>query len=591
MRNLLQLFVLTLVISVAVRAADGEKYALVVGVDSYSADRYLKNLRYAESDAAEVARALVDAGFKPANVRLLLAGEYADTQFKRLAPTKRNIDAELDALVLNKKEDDTIVAAFFGHGVQFLGKEQAYFCAGDSGASNPESLLELNALTARLDTSKAGGKIAIFDCCRGDMLLEHSDDAAYDRVGTAKDAYKLTMPGSVVAFFSSGAGEVSREEPAFKGGVFAHFLAEGLRGKAAHGGVLGIGSLAGYVQLNVSGYATKTFNASQIPVVKINRVTPLVLSRTMEVAKIDPVFLPPQKLDAPPVKKEDDAKPLEKPKATVDEPIAARRAKFDDNGVLHFKASSSAQQLGIDAQGTLGNGLTTLEFDFSLERAGRTRSVILNEVQFKRVVNGFETMNYDLSKDKAIGISAGVKTEYTDEKLPAQFKAARANLLDRPLVQYELDANGRVEKERLLIGLEDRNALDTLEWGIVDFESGVQQPYMAAQEEWQNEAHIGVGFGISFQGVMTLKRISKDGNLRKVRVSGTFVLDGAAHPLLKADVRNARLVLDGVQTYDIARKEWIGGEYTGSFSCRILSEGKEVQAQKSLMVTRFELKK
>src|SRR5260221_2595556 len=147
MRRLSVLILLLAALARLVRADDGVKYALLVGVGSYRNDSDLAGLKYSESDMTELARSLVEIGFKPENIRLMLQSDISDARFKstkgnsdQFKPRKENIENELQLLLDNKRRQDLVIVAFAGHGVQFRGDDDTvYFCPSDARISKKDS--------------------------------------------------------------------------------------------------------------------------------------------------------------------------------------------------------------------------------------------------------------------------------------------------------------------------------------------------------------------------------------------------------------------------------------------------------------------
>src|SRR5438128_2658580 len=92
-------------------AVKGKKCALLVGVKQYKKGE-LTNLKYTENDVTDLAKLLEDAGYKV----VLMTQTNAAASDLDLMPTGENIRREL--MTLLKREDDTVLLAFSGHGAQ-----------------------------------------------------------------------------------------------------------------------------------------------------------------------------------------------------------------------------------------------------------------------------------------------------------------------------------------------------------------------------------------------------------------------------------------------------------------------------------------
>jgi len=200
----------------------GRQYALVVGVRNYKKDE-LRPLKYADKDATSFADALKEAGYR----RVVVMTYESAANDADLLPTARNIKEQLKSLLEDRRPEDSVVVAFFGHGVQLLGADKGkdyYLCPMDAELSEPETLVSLSEVYRELGKSKAGNKAAIID-------------AAYPRpgAGAVKLALKarpqdIEVPRDVQVLFSTSADQFSYESEKLKRGLFAHYLLKAMGG-------------------------------------------------------------------------------------------------------------------------------------------------------------------------------------------------------------------------------------------------------------------------------------------------------------------------------------------------------------------------
>jgi formylglycine-generating enzyme required for sulfatase activity len=216
----------------------GKRYALLVGINVYEHPK-LAALKFAENDAADLARVLRKAGYEV----ILLTGS---AKGKSRRAEKANLEARLKEVLDRCKGGDTVVVALAGHGLQFRGKKDAYFCPSDAQpfATRTASLLSLNQVYRQMDESRASVKLLLVDACRDDPESSRGVDDSAPR-----------PPRGVAALFSCSAGERAFETKKLGGGhgVFFHFVIEGLQGKAKDPkGAVTWHSLVGYVTEQVS---------------------------------------------------------------------------------------------------------------------------------------------------------------------------------------------------------------------------------------------------------------------------------------------------------------------------------------------------
>jgi formylglycine-generating enzyme required for sulfatase activity len=222
----------------------GRRYALLVGVRNYKKDQ-LKSLKYTENDVNDLAQVLRDAGYK--RVVLLTQKEGADKA--DLLPTGANIRDQLKGLLEDRKPEDRVLVVFSGHGVQFKGDSECYFCPMDATLKDKKSLVSLTEIYEELKKCQAGYKLLISDACRNDPQSDLAKDAGGPMVESVTRPQLQKPPGGVAALFSCSEGQRSFESDELKHGIFFHYLIEGMRGKAANKkGEVILENLVGYVK-------------------------------------------------------------------------------------------------------------------------------------------------------------------------------------------------------------------------------------------------------------------------------------------------------------------------------------------------------
>src|SRR5262245_17958174 len=172
----------------------GGRYALLVGVRQYDRAE-LTALDYTENDVTVLAQVLRDGGYK----RVVLLTQTRGAHEARYLPTAANIRKEMTSLLEDRTEDDTLVVAFAGHGVQFTGSDEPYFCPMDAKISDKKTLISLGEIYGELKKCKAKVKVLFSDACRNDPLPKGTRAALDDKVFTPKDSKgKAEVPKNVV---------------------------------------------------------------------------------------------------------------------------------------------------------------------------------------------------------------------------------------------------------------------------------------------------------------------------------------------------------------------------------------------------------
>jgi Tfp pilus assembly protein PilF len=231
--------------------ARGERLALLVGVRKYDSPE-LTSLPYAENDVTVLAGVLSRAGYTRV---VLLTGARPP----RARATAANIRRELRALLKASQDNDTVVVAFAGHGVEFARSDEPYFCPADAQLANRATLISLSEVYRELAGCKAAARLLLSDACRNDPLALRSRGTLGAAVFAAQAQARRTPPRNVVALFSCSPGEYALETAHLKHGVFFHHVIEGLQGKAAlpGSGAVTLVSLTGHAQRGVEEYVRK----------------------------------------------------------------------------------------------------------------------------------------------------------------------------------------------------------------------------------------------------------------------------------------------------------------------------------------------
>ena len=242
----------------------GEKYALLVGVRTYDPNE-LRRLPYSEADVTALAAVLRGNGYKPDNVVLMT--QTAGAGNLRFLPLADRIRKELSLLIGDCTEDDSILVAFAGHGVQFRGDLEIYFCPADAKLDDKSTLIALGAIYKALEKCPAGFKLLMVDACRNDPRSDNSRSLSRIQLESVTRPQQTPPPGGVMAFFSCSEGELAFEHPDLKHGVFFYYVIEGLSGNATVVGSDGVTlpELEFYVKKQVGDFVRTNYGTRQMP--------------------------------------------------------------------------------------------------------------------------------------------------------------------------------------------------------------------------------------------------------------------------------------------------------------------------------------
>lgn len=205
-------------------AADGQRWAVVVGVNQYVE---LQDLNFCVADARKFRDQLVSAGFPADNVFLLVDGSDAASQ-----PNRANIQRQIASVLQVAEKDDLVLVSFSGHGVHLDGK--SYFCPSEANLDNAQTtMVPLELIYKQLEASQSRQKLLLVDACRNDPRPPGSRDAtSHQRSLKGLSDELKAVPAGILALSSAAEGQLSWEDEQFGHGVFMHFVMEGLSGRA-----------------------------------------------------------------------------------------------------------------------------------------------------------------------------------------------------------------------------------------------------------------------------------------------------------------------------------------------------------------------
>lgn len=253
-----------------------DRYALIVGINDY-ADKNIPDLKYAEADARAVYDALINptiGGIDSAKTTLLLGADATTRAIRKALTQLRGVP-----------KNSTVFIFFSGHGAKEAG--EAFWVTQDAelGGLGFSALpdREIRTLTDRIESTRL---IMLLDCCYAAATVGGQkavvDFAEATRGFTGKG--RVTITGS-------GSGEESIEAGDLKHGVFAHYLLEGLSGKAdgadgAEDGIVTLPELTTFLDRTVA-EAARSRQGIQKPAIFMQEVQePAKFLITIDAARI-----------------------------------------------------------------------------------------------------------------------------------------------------------------------------------------------------------------------------------------------------------------------------------------------------------------
>lgn len=233
---------------------NSRRYALVIGVDKYTADDNISPLRGAANDARAIADALVSyAGFEKDKVILLTSDEPETTR----QPTRAVILKALRTLRNLVEEDGMLLVAFSGHGVERRSDHMTFLLPADA-LSNPEdyddTAVSVERLKELIGQTKAAYVMLLLDSSRNDPTAGKGvDDNRQSKEYIDAFNLKRNKLKAFVTFYAASEGQRAWEYQEKKQGYFSWAFVEGLKGAARdpNTGEVTLGRLIEYIQTEV----------------------------------------------------------------------------------------------------------------------------------------------------------------------------------------------------------------------------------------------------------------------------------------------------------------------------------------------------
>jgi hypothetical protein len=184
-------------------AQAGERHAIVIGSNEGEGDD--APLEFAETDAAQMARTLVEVGAVAADHVELLVGRKL-----------RTINDTLDRLAARTRGDDLVLVFFSGHGDR-------------RGVHVRQEVWDWPRIRQRLDHMPAGLVLGFFDACQSGAIITAKGLVRAPPIAIAAEAL---APTGRFLITSSGPNELSYESRRLGSSPFALSLRTGLHGAA-----------------------------------------------------------------------------------------------------------------------------------------------------------------------------------------------------------------------------------------------------------------------------------------------------------------------------------------------------------------------
>lgn len=233
--------------------APNNRFALIIGVETYDDQSGITSLKGPNNDAIEISKALKQyAGFQDSNIVVI------SSQADAIQPNATNIYAELAKLANRISKDGLLFIAFSGHGIERNG--HTYLLPANARLLGSSTLLEVTSVDIDkikkiIATSLVKQVIILLDSCRedpsvskglGDNNLKPTITQSLDLQGLNKDIEAFAV------IYATSVGKRSYINPNKLQGYFSSAFVEGLSGKAKNkNNEVTLSSLIKYLEDNV----------------------------------------------------------------------------------------------------------------------------------------------------------------------------------------------------------------------------------------------------------------------------------------------------------------------------------------------------
>jgi len=251
----------------------------------------------------------------------------------------------------------------------------------------------------------------------------------------------------------------------------------------------------------------------------------------------------------------------------------------------HFKLEL-VSQMTTDVLNQQMNLKADTELAYNWQKNGRERTLVLDSLRLKAVLNGNEMVNMFSSREKLIVVKQGVTNTILAETAPENVKNSLQNQYDVPFCKLELDKQGTVVKRLNLASKEIQpESIDTTIANALLF----HPRFDPSAKEWSAATELSMGHGSFAKGTLHYTRKTKGKPPFVVKVSGLFENDRVHQFGSPVTIRRARYVVTGEQAYDPKREEWVSGNLKIDVTNDVEAEEKIVGKASGTIIATFKI--
>jgi hypothetical protein len=222
-------------------------------------------------------------------------------------------------------------------------------------------------------------------------------------------------------------------------------------------------------------------------------------------------------------------------------------------------------------------------FRYTWKKRPHERILFFDSAHVITKQNDQELMNTFMSRDKVIDFSKGKRYEVLYENAAEEVRTSLRDSFRAPICKLVTGKNG---EEKITI-VARPGAKDLLDNGMIANALLFHPWFPTGRNQWQSTREISMGNGGYAKGSLTyIKQAGGKAGQIPVKVSGTLTNDGFKMPNSSLSIKAARYVVNGSQTYDTARGEWISGKLSLKISFQMTNnENLMATAEGAMQIT------
>jgi hypothetical protein len=225
------------------------------------------------------------------------------------------------------------------------------------------------------------------------------------------------------------------------------------------------------------------------------------------------------------------------------------------------------------------------EVRYTWQRVDRERTLSFDSMKLSTNLDGVETMDALLSRDKFMFKEGGDTREVAYADAPQKLKAQMEATFGSAVCKLLVDEDGKELKRTVLARKEAQSLIAN---GAITNAVLFHPPHPSGKKRWEVDGEFTMGNGAYAKGILTYRKRAETGAREQYEVKGTLTKDKVKGPGTLA-TKNVRYLVSGTNTYDTAVHEWVAGRLTADVSFEIVDGDKVMVNSKGTLVVTFKM--